>query len=257
MVVNDLGLILAGEGLDGGDTLANEGTYFFLHHIGAKEIPQRNLLWVHVLRQLLDDKTSKLRRCNSLVKPDWTQDLDRGSRDQLRPFFAACATNTTYRTEARRVVLEHLKRGFLFTYNTRRNGATKENHGQVYKVVSGKEVKRDYSWKMPDFTGPEYVALMIRAAKLKILYPLLGVLDLFAVGAALLAHLRPEADTDCRNQVLGLAVSQLVMPTPFSWLASKIYKRSGAAERVLAWFSRPGEVAELGRGLSDVVKEIL
>lgn len=257
MVVNDLGLILAGEGFDGGDTLANEGTYFFLKHIGFEDLPHRNILWIHVLNQLLDERTSKLRRCQSLKQPDWTQDLDRGSRDQLRPFFAACAANPSYTPQARSVALEHAKRGFLFTYNTRRNGATQENHGQVYKTVNGKEIKRDYSWKLPDFTGPEYLGLMIRAARARLLYPLLLVLDLFLVLSALMALVKPTTDKDCRNQILTLAVSQLVGTTPLSWLASKLYKRSGAAKRAVAWFSSTGEVIELGRGLEHVVRTVL
>lgn len=83
----------------------------------------------------------------------WWSEACRTSRDQVTPLLAIGDYGDLWKLL--------IRRGGFF-WNTRRNGATKENHGQVYKQVNGRPVKRNYNWKLPDWAGPNTWALYFR-----------------------------------------------------------------------------------------------
>jgi len=136
------------------------------------------------------------------------------SRDQLTPMIIAAGYWD--KEELRKIAKGHLKRGFLFTNNTRRNGANKINHG---KLVAG-EI-RNYDWKIPDPTGPSIWSNFIRAYNFWPLYPLLLLFDIeLFVNSILWRYFRK--DNIAMNYTLTLLQANDRMPTPWGWLSRKI-----------------------------------
>ena len=199
---------------DGGDSGHREGTHFSLlgmmrgspHQfgIGAPSLERYN----NVMEKIHCYDGIILRHCN----PDYdASDWDRMSRDQLQPNIIAAGYWSKY--ELKRLFKGHLRRGFLFTNNVRRNGATKSNHG-------GTE-GRDYSWKLPDLTGPEIWGNFIRATGSRYLYPLLVIFDIELFVGSILWRYFPKHNI-AMNHTLSLLQSMDIMPTPLSWLSGKI-----------------------------------
>lgn len=143
--------------------------------------------------------------------PDYdSSDWDRMSRDQLQSM--VIAMGYWDQQQLKQLTWGHLKRGFIFTNNTRQNGATKRNHG-----ANG----YSYAWKFPDITGPEIWGNFIRAFNAWWLYPLLVIFDIELFGGAIRWRFFSK-----HNIALNHTLSQMQaidrMPTPLSWLASKI-----------------------------------
>lgn len=247
---DEYGVILAGEGLDGGDTLANEGTYWLLEGLSLADKSYRLISFPTVVKLLEPKKDGRYRRHPD--RKSWYGDMDRASRDQLTSWLAALTAQGDT-AAARRLFWAHALRGFLFCQNTRRNGTTRENHNEPYKISGGRIVRRDYSWKLPDFTGPEFWALLIRATRFKCLYPLLFLFDLFLIPGAIVSCFKQE--TDVRNAIQLHVVSRRFMPTLWSLIAGKIFKRSGAGTAAVKWFNSVNE-PRFGEILNNITKEL-
>ena len=192
---------------DGGDTCQREGMYFSLLGMQGLTGPR----YPFVMKELHVADGVFLRHSN----PDYdASDWDRMSRDQFQPMVIAAGYMS--RVELNKIFRGHLGRGFLFTNNTRRNGATKKNHGLM---VAG-EV-RNYNWKLPDLTGPEIWGNFIRAYNFWPLYPLLLLLDLELFLGALKWRFYPSHNITM-NHTLSLFQALDRMPTPLSILASYV-----------------------------------
>lgn len=211
---------------DGGDSCHRVGMYYSL--LGIMK-PIRRQLWYK--SKAIDFKTTVLKHHVApgvLVRHpnlDWdASDWDRMSRDQLHPIIIACGYYD--KEELRKLTVGHAKRLFLFTNNTRKNGATKRNHG---KMDSG-EV-RDYGWKLPDVTLFEIWALFIRAWGLRVLWPLLWLLDLELLGGAIRWRYFRKHNI-AMNHTLTQLQAMDRLPTPVSWLAEKIMPVSELIELI-------------------------
>jgi hypothetical protein len=171
----------------------------------------------------------------------WYSDWNRMSRDQTVPLLILMGEKCLYGKLAW-YLFGHLIRLMLFTHNTRKNFQyrTLEEH----LVKSTPDVKWDYSWKLPDVTGPEFWALEIRAMPKPIrmaLWPLLCVLDLETFAGSIVRRwLRPE-NNDVINHTLVLINGRRRCPTPLMYLARKITPRSFLQPRLDSFFSEPGE----------------
>lgn len=192
---------------DGGDTCQREGMFFALAKMSKAEDLMLYERFDHVWEKLHPHPGVLLRHCN----PEYdASDWDRMSRDQLQPVIIAFGYWDIQ--QLRKLAWGHLKRGFIFTNNTRQNGATKRNHGQ--KGYS-------YAWKLPDFTGPEIWANFIRAFKAWYLYPLLLVFDLELLFGSIKWRYFPRNNI-AMNQTLSKLQGLDRLPTPWTWLAEKI-----------------------------------
>ena len=67
----------------------------------------------------------------------------------------------------------HKKNWFLF-WNYRRNGSTKENHGEVYNPRGD---KRNYNKKLPDLMGPGFATIYLRFFYSWRVWPVLLICD--------------------------------------------------------------------------------
>ena len=149
----------------------------------------------------------------------WSGEINRGSRDQLTGglIFLALAG---FGSVLFKLFLKHLVfRCLLFTTNTRRNGCTKENHGEPLspwknlkltkfeQFVVQKKIPvipinpefRNYNWKLPDLTLFETWSLYARALPWGLgwlFYPLLLINDLI-----LLYDTSNQNDPDVMNHV--------------------------------------------------------
>jgi hypothetical protein len=123
-----------------------------------------------------------------------------------------------------RLILHHALRGFLFSYNTIPNGQDpKKTKFNLLKFFYRKKGENFY--KLPDFTVFDIWATYLRGfgAISWILWPLLCVLDLHLLVNTVLTNL--EKDNDQINYTMKYLVAREFVPTPTSWLASKILNK--------------------------------
>lgn len=207
---------------DGGDTCQREGMFFALLGMQKKEECFDGMFMCESRYRAVMDKLHP--SPGLLLRHSWigydASDWDRMSRDQFQPMVIAAGYygggNDLRGSDLQRLRSGHLKRGFLFTSNTRKNGATKENHGQF----SDGEV-RDYSWKFPDLTGPEVWGNFIRAFNAWYLFPLLILFDLELLFGAIRWRVAPKHNI-AMNHTLSQLQAMDRFPTPVSWLARMI-----------------------------------
>lgn len=248
--IDDFGVITKKQDngtLEGGDSMANEGTY----HSCIIDPYAANAKF-----NKLEVAPGVWRRHPDISK--WYGETNRTSRDQLIPILTAIAANGLSK-RARKFLKQHLKRGLLFATNTRRNGATRENHGSQYKgngrlsltdkiilklkipLLPVTEGFRNHNWKLPDLTLIEFWALLIRACDFRLLYPLLMVFDISLFFGFLFRKFL-KSDPDVRNYIMPLLAASYKLPTPFSMLASYLSKEHlDLAALVTEWWSSPGE----------------
>lgn len=224
---------------DGGDTCSRHFTalYCMPHTIQDVE-PALELLQIDGIPRRHPD-TSK-----------WYWPTNTTSRDQLIPYLCFVATPSKaapklVRSHFLKLVSQHAKRLFLFTWNTKRNFRypTLEEH----QAKSTPDVKWDYSSKLPDFCGPNIWAVYLRGlmqynclpktAK-GFAYALLHVLDMHKLLDASITALQhyilkqqfgptriaSNLDHDCQNAALTIHYSAHNIPTVISWLTWKLYK---------------------------------
>lgn len=127
------------------------------------------------------------------------------SRDQLTGILAGVIAEKK-RWMALKIILHHACWLWLFSYNTRKNGAD----------------PKKTAWKWPDLTGPDMWALEIRAlgSISWLLWPVLLVLDLYIVLATIFDFFHDSKDPI--NFVIRLIIGVEHTPTLFSLLAFKI-----------------------------------
>ena len=216
--VDKFGMITTLAG-DGGDSAFHMGHYGYLSKIPLLEILD------------LFNYRGKMRRHPDELK--WYGDWDRMYRDQSIPLIICLFKYEMFAT-CFLIFISHLKRGLLFTTNTRRNGTTKENHGEVYKYDrSGKVVKRNYDWKLPDITGPSFLSIYIRGFNFWLAYPLLCFNDLFLLLKVISFNLKPREP----NQLLILLdFSKERLPTPISWLSNLVLDKKKVKYELLEYW---------------------
>lgn len=154
----------------------------------------------------------------------WGGQSDRLSRDQSVPNIAAMAYLPSEAAlhpskHLWNFFKAHLKRGLLFTTNTRKNWAWPPGDPR-YNAA-------EYKWKLPDLTFGSFHALYIRSFRAKWLYPLLLILDLDMLGGSIIKVLwygRDPKNNDDLNHLITMYQSELTMPTPWSKLAKWIYR---------------------------------
>ena len=132
------------------------------------------------------------------------------SRDQSFPLIIAMAFMGLYKRLGM-YFIRHLMRGFLFTNNTRKNGKDPDKT----------------PWKLPDFTGPEFFSVYLRAipALGYILYPVLCILDLELLVSAFVWSKFRKDDDDIVNFCDSLIFANMRVRTPVSYLATKLVSK--------------------------------
>ena len=236
-------------GGDGGDSCANEGTYWMSYGLTSGPITKRPSSTT-ILEKFEVEPGTWVRHPD---RSQWYGETDRLSADQARSLLTAIAAWPHNVNLGRRFAAQHLKRGLLFMTNTRRNGATKENHGEAYKVVNGKVVRRNYNWKLPDVTGPEFWALLIRACRYRKLRFILPLLDASALFSALWSKVKFHKDV--RNRVQMSLIGVTNYPTAISRLAARIYLTPKVKRAILDCFDSPTE-PPLGELLVNAIEQI-
>lgn len=181
----------------------------------------------------LGDGRGKFRRSDD--ESMWYGHYDRTSRDQLTPL--VILAGLCNREELKSIFQDHLGRGLLFAYNTRRNFVYPTLEEHLSKSTS--DVPWRYGWKLPDLTGPEFWALYIRGFNLRILYPLLALCDLHTLIGSVVIRLNKQ--NDVINHALILEYSRVRTPTFVSLLARAITPRAILQERLDRFFGREEE----------------
>jgi hypothetical protein len=167
----------------------------------------------------------------------WWSDGDRLSRDQSTPLVIVLSEFFSRRL-LRRFFFQHLRRFFFFT-NTRRNGATMGNDGEEKYPGRPEWGKHNYSWKVPDFIGFEFLAIYIRAFRAWWFYPLLLIFDLETLISSVLWWYR-DRDTDVLNHIIVCNYATRVYPTPISKLAKRLNKYELMKSKMDHYFDRVG-----------------
>ncbi len=225
-------------GGDGGDSLNRTAAVYVLEHLTHESTGACNL-------SSLTDGRGKWRRS---THPDkWYSDWDRTSRDQLTPITILLGFYKTNGVSLELNFRDHLKRGLLFTYNTRRNHVYKTQEDHVR--LSTPDVPWDYSWKLPDFTGPEFWALYIRGFNCISLYPILFLCDLHTLLGSI--AIRFNKQDDVINHALILEYAKVQLDTPVMKLARWITPRKLIQARLDQFFGKEIEppINELYRKL--------
>ena len=172
----------------------------------------------------------------------WYSSLDRMSRDQMTPLIILMGYYRMF-PRLKRAMIKWLGRG-MFMQNTRRNGATRENHGQTYRRDG---TRRNYNWKLPDW-APTFLSLYIRAFRSPLFYPLLYICDIELLLSALKKRIFGGSKAgDEFNFTSRLVQAQRSFPTPLSCWARRLYIRMphhpekkglNALDSYLTWYCK-------------------
>lgn len=230
--------------LDGGDTVHNEFTRLYCEALISGNVGDFYRLYAVLVVNGIPVR-----------HPDpnkWYSSSNRTSRDALTPYlcYNLLALHKNLPNKAIEFSLTHLKRLWMFAFNTRKNFQYPTLNQHL--LLSTPDVKWDYKWKLPDFCGPDIWSLHLRiwAVKLHLrafLYPVLCLLDLhnFLSVISLIWQYKSSPNnfnTDRRNISLKLHVSQAVCPTLISKLSWKLYKWAGIGPYShTAWWTKAGE----------------
>lgn len=167
----------------------------------------------------------------------WYSRVNTFSRDQATTWVMALAVTGYTRTLFSFMVKHFLRFGFM--WNTRRNWQypTLEEHEAAKKRGDiGAGVAWDYSWKLPDWCGPEFFGLYIRGFRFYPFYPLLLLADLETFINGIIKFIKKE-DNDIINHTAVVLFGNYSMPTPLIWLAGKLLKKSDYERRLDKYFS--------------------
>ncbi len=230
--LDENGLVVQ-RGGDGGDSLNRTSVVRFL----AQILGDMDLMDKVGAVARLSNAYGKYRRSNHEGK--WYSEYDRTSRDQLTPVLIYLGYISAGPYPAFNMLFfDHLKRGLLFTYNTRRNFQypTLEEH----LAKSTPDVKWNYGWKIPDVTGPEFWALYIRGFRAWYLYPLLYFFDLETLIASVITRFQKQKD-DVINHAVVLEYAKVRMDTFVMKLARMITPRPLLQSRLDAFFGMDQE----------------
>jgi len=221
--IDEFGLIAQLNG-DGGDTFQREGMFMFgawclfeLYQMDLEEYEFIKARYRYVCEQLMCNNSNYKRHVD---QTKWYGHCDRMSRDQCVPNIISWGAIKSCSRLKRRLFdffCGHLKRGLLFTTNTRKNGLL------------------ETKWKLPDITFIGFWAYYIRGFNLWFLYPLLCLFDLDLVINAIikLYYGKDPNNTDDLNFIISLIYAQKRLPTFMSKLAKMIYKKRPLAKKHL------------------------
>lgn len=136
-----------------------------------------------------------------------------------------------------KLVLHHSLRGFLFAYNTIHNG----RDSKLYKFSLIKffyNPKKEPYYKMPDLTLFDIWATYLRGFGVIswLFWPLLVVLDIHNLIGAIFANI--QQDNDQINFTMKYLVSREFVPTPTSWLTSKILNKRRLLDLIRDYWTR-------------------
>lgn len=141
------------------------------------------------------------------------------------------------------MIKHHARRGFLFSYNSRKNGLLPE----------------EAPWKLPDFTGPDIWALYLRSfgAWSWIAFPVLCVLDLqMLINAVNIRYVKKEKE-HVLNFLGKFFASREYVPTPVSWvtklLVSKTQMHSALKLYWDGWRQNPGMSKLFSKKVDELV----
>ena len=270
--------------VDGGDTCQRVGMYYF----GLKMLEDLDdeALFNFLVNNELEIGTNGhyiaallTLNENGVYKrhPDrrfWYSSTETMSRDQCAPLVLSMAARG-FKTQLKEFFMAHLRRGLLFTTNTRKNGSTAANHGEKFRsnardLTEFEEFVRDYriplyplpdgyrnySWKLPDFTGPSFWSIYIRGLDLWYLYPLLLIFDLeFVLGSYLTSK---SNHIDALKHTMECIYFDQKYPTPWVKLANKyINSSTNLLSKMHAYFNKQGEPWFIFRLYAPIVKKIL
>lgn len=160
------------------------------------------------------------------------------SRDQLTGVVAGIISAKDQKA-ALRLVLHHALRGFLFAYNTRKNGA----------------VPRDTPWQVPDLTLFDFWAIELRmfGKKSWLFWPVLCVLDLHTLMGVMYEPF--SKDIDVINLLMKVFISTDQVQTPTSWLAKKLVDKGDMITKVTkywdSWRKQPEMVEHYVERIKD------
>lgn len=229
---------------DGGDSFNRAGLFFFA--IACYE--KLDLDTRPYQRPYLDFNRwlmNTLSLCVSLVDgrirrhPDeskWYGDWDRGSRDQLRTMIHALGM---WHTRGANLWLDRMlaplrRNWFLLSTNTYRNWVYKDR--KLHEKISP-DVEHQTKPKIPDYIGPfsSVWAAIIRAKKIKWLYPLLLILDIKLLLNSFHKFYLSD-DDDVINHIQSLIHAAFQFETPFSFMARFILKPDMIIERLELYF---------------------
>ena len=227
---------------DGGDSIHREMWYFIFRYFKYKD---NDVVYEYDSKRL-DQQLAKLYLgrglwCCNPKAGYWGAKPDTMSRDAYVGLVLCLGLYKKY-SLLFSTFLRLVVRGF-FTTNTRRNGCTKENHGEQhykdakpltrwhkfvlkYKIPIFPVPKgwRNYSWKLPD-VGITLLPLFIRAFRVRLLWPVLCITDLELLIGSILAVNFPDPDqSDENNFILRTLQAKYFLGTPFSWYARAIYR---------------------------------
>ena len=135
-----------------------------------------------------------------------------------------------------RIMLHNLSRLFLFSYNSTINGRdTDQTKFNLIKFFYN-PAKENY-YKLPDLTGPDVLAMQLRGfGKASWLaWPLLVFLDLHNLLNVGLD--RFQEDDDVISMVMKYQVSRDFIPTPTSWLTSKLMNKKQVTEKLKSYWT--------------------
>lgn len=203
---------------DGGDSSFYMGHYHYLNQSPHGDVIETSVSLV--------SPTGIIRRHPDESK--WYGDFDRASRDQSIPLLIMLF-DCGFMVTAKKIFMAHLKRGLLFTTNTRRNGTTIENDKEEYSPGRF----RNYNRKLPDITGPIFWSIYIRGFNFKLLYPLLMVFDLFLLINTITFNLSPR---EPNQHLLLLHYSAQNMPTLVSYIATKLLNKKKVRRELMVYW---------------------
>lgn len=167
----------------------------------------------------------------------WWSDCDRMSRDQMTSVVIWLA-ETKHNVLFKEFYVELLKRFGFFT-NTRRNGATKENHGKrKWPNHPTNFSKYDYSKKIADFVTLKFLAIWIRGANAWYLRPLLYLLDLEALIGTIRHNKTKESDV--LNHLICSHYFIRKYPTIISKFSYRLINREVFNRKLDTYFKRVG-----------------
>lgn len=144
------------------------------------------------------------------------------SRDQFTGILAALVIGKKYKAMFR-IVLHHMTRLMLFSYNNIKNGSNPETA----------------NWKIGDLTLFDIWATQIRGLGPIVsilLYPLLMIFDLHILLSAIYTNFEPESESDVINHVAKLMIAKRYFPTPLSLLAWRISDRDTLLRKLERYF---------------------
>lgn len=206
---DSFGLIVQRVSRDGGDSCQRMGMFYYgLSRLGES--------YANEYSRVLDLLEDPLRLGIYRRHPDpsmWYSDWDRLSRDQATPL-VICMGELNFKSRLWIFFKRHVKR-FGFMTNTMRNGVWRNE--KRHRVMNPAK-KWDASWKVPDFCGPEFFGLYIRAFKWWFLWPLLLISDLETLLGSIIR--RFNKDHDVLNHVMICHYAKTHYPTPIIWLAN-------------------------------------